>query len=567
MEIKLDPTIEDIINQIYKIDSSILREIEQRNQLAEAGRSSYVNTLNNAPKKIEEPVDTDSTIKNIEQNLKYELELKTRELNGILDLLAQVDLKIDKVDVEIENIEKQSLTLINEINTAINQIKEAYEQRIAAGCLSDLIWENNGELNSNYNPENPITVKNYKVVKNPEQKQEINYYGIKYYQKPLNRDYGFTIVLDFNGSIKSESNNLAVLTPDIIENIQIGDQIADNVSEPQLFGSNIFPAVIGIGTTQVLGITTSNYASISIGSSILAITGTGTTENILIGNYVVNPNLFSENTQIIGFGTTVVSISYASANPSGFITTDITVSSAILNKNAIGLATDALIGIGTYSSYPSIILDANSTYELNDFQFTLIRTTGNIEDDFDYTKSPLDPVKIAISNSVQIGLGHSSVLINNGASSIPVNWREVLQEPEPVVGNEKAIYYVGISSWPYNPEIGYAEEGKIYRFSGDSSAIYTGVSPVFGFDPQNNSECVSLASSITAAQNNLEVVKQRNLSKIQQLIIAANSLRKARDKQEQIAWAYLQSSSYIRKDIYDLTNQINSITSIDYESL
>lgn len=567
MEIKLDLDVERIINEKYSIDASVLREFEERNQIAIQAKASFNSQYADAPTRPQEPLDTDSTIQNIEQNLKYEIELKTKELNSTLDLLAQSDLKIDKIDLEIQKIEGESLKLVDEINAEINKIKAAYEFRVTAGCVSDLIWSEIGGPIIYYNDSgNPVSLKNYRVIKNPSQKSEINYYGIKYYQRPLNRDYGFNVEFDFNGTIGVGQSTLAVLTPNIIQNIKVGDQVSDNVDTPESFGLGAFPSIVGIGTTQLLGITTSKYASISIGSSILAITGIGSTQNILINDYVTNQTIFDADTKVVGFGTTVATISYTSSS-SGFISTDVVVPSVLLNKNAIGVATDVLIGFGTYSNYPSLTLSSNSLYNLNNVNFSLIRSIEDINTNFNYTKSPIDPVKIAISNTTQLGLGHSSILINNGSSSIPVNWREVLEDSEPEVGNEKAIYYVGISSWPHNPNIGYAEEGKIYNFTNDITASYTSTSPVFGVDPQNNSNCISYASSITTAQNNFEAVKQRNLSRIQQLIAAANSLRKVRNKREMSAWAYLQSSSHLRKEIDELKQQYDTIISVDYESL
>jgi hypothetical protein len=70
-----------------------------------------------------------------------ELDYKTAEVQMIKDQLTLMDVKIDRYDTIIGNIDKQIIPLVDEINVAITSVKTAYDNRIAAGCRSDLYWE------------------------------------------------------------------------------------------------------------------------------------------------------------------------------------------------------------------------------------------------------------------------------------------------------------------------------------------------------------------------------------------------------------------------------------------
>lgn len=562
MDNKLDPTIENIINQTYTIDSSILRQIEERNQISNSAKSSMLNVINGSPKKIEEPIKTDSPIKNIDQNLDYEYKLKEKELNDTLGFLAELDIQIDEVDGVIQKIDKQALELISEINSAINDVKTAYEERINVGCKNDLIWTPVVPFNGLYNG-NSTKIDSYVAIKSVGVITS-NYYGIKYYQKPSNRDYGFNVISEFNGTISIGSSLIAVLIPNSINDIQEGDRITDNVDGSSAFPFSALPIAVGVGTTtvDVLGIVTSQIGYVSSGTTAI---GIGSTANISIGQYLINESLFSTDTKVVGFGTTVVQITYADTGS----TVPVTIPSIKLSNSAIGIGTNVTIGFGTYTKYPAINLNVNSSAAISNGTFSVIRLTEDITKDFDYTKSPLDPVKIGIVNSNKIGLGHKSTLISNGESSKPANWREVLNRPEPLVGNEKATYYSGNTSWPivqgYGYGYGYAQEGVVYTFTDGGTPTYTSVSPT-GKNP-SGAICVAYGNSCTYAENKLEEIKQRNLPQIEKLVAASNYLRRSRDKDELKAWSYLQSASYTRLQLNELQESLNSIRSVDYDSL
>ena len=204
--------------------------------------------------------------------------------------------------------------------------------------------------------------------------------------------------------------------------------------------------------------------------------------------------------------------------------------------------------------------------------FTAIRRTADITTNFNYTNTPVDPVTVGIINSQRVGIGHKAQLINNQANPGPAQWRQVLGEPEPNIGAGSLSYYTGQELWPCistsSPITGlevitYQPEGAICNFKGTQTPTYTEISPT-GI---SNSTCVSYASSITAAENNLQIIIDRNVPQIATLIYAAATLRASRDSNEAKAWSYLQSASYLRSEINNTQSNINSLNNFDYNSL
>ena len=63
--------------------------------------------------------------------------------------------------------------------------------------------------------------------------------------------------------------------------------------------------------------------------------------------------------------------------------------------------------------------------------------------EFESSKNPVDPVEIGIARGVNIGKGHKLELTNNGDPDIIAKWREILDQPEPLVGAGRVEYYVG----------------------------------------------------------------------------------------------------------------------------
>ena len=566
MEIKLDTFIEDAINKNYQIDTSVFKDIEARRQSSEGAKNSITNILETAPTKPPAPESSQSASTQLINNANYNIQLKEKQLQSILDLLSLLDTSIDKVDELVVKLDSKALTLIDEINSAMESVKVTYNERIDVGCRNGLVWNFIG-TSTGYDgtASTSRTFSDYEVIDDPSQRVVLNKYGIKYYQKPSNRDYGFNIISEFTGSISVGSSNLAVISAGGTTSIQIGDTITDNLSTPQAFNIGSLPEVVGFGSTSILTTRTNIGANVNLGSNIIAHTGIGTTSSIAIGDYVTNLNVFSENTQVVGFGTTTTIIQYKDVGLSTITSISLVVPSVILNKVSISSATSATIGFGSYISYSSLLLSGQSNITSFNNTFTAIRQTSDITENFNYTNSPIDPVTIGILDSQRVGIGHKTEIVNNGFSPGPSQWRQVLSDPEPRVGPGTVTYYTGNIQWPYDLLYGYATKGQIYRFNTNTPPTYSLISPT-GNDP-TGTLCNTYSSNITVAESRLQSIINNNIPEIQKILSAASNIRKSRDTDEMQAWAYIQSASYIRMEMNDLKSDIDTLSSIDYDSL
>ena len=79
--------------------------------------------------------------------------------------------------------------------------------------------------------------------------------------------------------------------------------------------------------------------------------------------------------------------------------------------------------------------------------FSVIRTEEDIDSNFDFTKSPLEPVTVGIVEN-NAGLGHKVEIVNNGDPKGPEQWMEQRKDPEPNIGAGHVEYYIGNTSWP-----------------------------------------------------------------------------------------------------------------------
>lgn len=572
MVIKLDKRNQCTIDRLYASPASIFKENDSRVRKFKEKEKEAQTILNEAPEEIKEPEKTDSFTQNLINDAKYQLKLKENELATIKDLLLKLDVSIDETDEVIQNIDKCANVLIDEINEQITVIKSLYDERVSIGCRNSLRWEyvRDGVVRFSAN-DSPTPVSVYEVVEDVG-KIENHYYGLKYYRKPLNIDYGFTAIKDFTGYIKKQSNELAIIGSGGTSKIQIGDKITNDLdgNDTSTFTTNVSPSVIGFGTTSVIGIHTSISGIISLGSTILAVTGIGSEENpdlddydIKLNDYVVNLTGIATDSKVIGIGTTSISVSYIN-NSGNLINVNAIYPSVILDKQAFESVNNEIIEFGTYSTYPSLILNDTATATVDMDIFDVVRQTEDLSLEFDPTKSPFSPVTIGIiKNKNQFGYGHTVKLINNGHPSKPREWNIFMNEDEPKVGNEPAVYYEGNTAWPIYNGVHVTKPGSFYSFYNTNPVVLgtatTNRAP--GFDPinPNSQTCISYASSITAEEAKLEVIKDNNLKRIQKLISAASVLRTNRDSQELRAWGFLQSIAYLQSEIKTLKDYVETL--------
>ena len=353
-----------------------------------------------------------------------ELDYKITEVQTLKDQLTLMDVRIDRYDTIIGNIDKQIIPLIAEINVAISSVKTAYDARIDAGCKSDLYWELTST--KSYIGNLPIEEIVYTCKKNPSVGITSGYYGAKYYRRPHNQDYGSNIVREFLGTIGSGTTTLAVFGVNETQNLLVGDNIVDNIDNPVVFSSVNLPKIVGFGTTSIAGVTTDFGGYVSSGSTIIANIGIGTTIGINIGDSISLTGILTTGTKVVGFGTTTITVNNVWNPGTGtFISTSAITNSLIISISAVGTGTGTF-KVGPLVTYPTLILDKSAQTNASNVNFTNIRSTQTDSTTFDYTNNPINPVTVGILNSNTLGLGHKLVRINNGSPIGPFQWQEVM---------------------------------------------------------------------------------------------------------------------------------------------
>jgi len=519
------------------------------------------------------------------QELREELESKKVQREALVSQLTLFDVFIDKFDDLIVNMDKDALTFIHNINQAIIPVKNAYDERISSGCRSDLRWK----IISSWSPStnrfsSSVGVTSYykfQVVKNENTYSFTPYRGIKYFQKPLNRDYGSNLVGVFSGSISTGSTILAITDTNLRQDlIEVGDNIIDSVTNPIVFNSSNIPSVVGFGTTSIVGVVTTLVGGITAGSTVFAHYGPGvSTVGVNTGMLFQCPNVI--NATIVGFGTTSFDIEEL-GNDGEFVTISVPCDAVVLSDQAQQTAEENVFTVGILTTVQSISLSTVAVASTENQLFNVIRP-GDIDIEFDFTQSPLEPLTIGIVNSSTLGVGNSAFFDASGNPNQTSTWApsssyfnsstNTTVNPEPSVGAGRAEYYIGTFSWPVivncsgtAPFIActsqIASEGTIaITTSSTSSGI--GTTNRSGPDP-NGSFCNGLTQNITNAINNLTQVLAQNESRIQPIINATKALRSNRDSKELRAWSILQAIGSITKDIKRIEGDLNSLNNIDF---
>lgn len=559
----------------------------------------------------------------IVNDLKSEIESKVNQRTAILSQLALLDIQIDKYDDIIINMDREVIGLISPMNNSINQVKSSYEAVITSGCKTDLAWvevdrwtqkvqAGAGDGAVLYD----VEFIKYEVQKNPAAAIETPYYGIKYYRKPSNRDYGSFLIADFYGNVSNGSTIIAVIDEEgVPEEIQIGDFITDSIDTPQIFDASDLPTVVGFGTTQSVGIITSLIGGIENGSSSFAHFGAGSLNGVTTGMVLINPDCLSDNTLITGFGSTEVIVPYYTSG--GILTSGIlTCTSIFLDKPATSTVAEGDFNVGIVTVYPSIFISTTASSDGSSTLFTAFRA-GDLDDidkDFDPLKDPNAPLKIGIIDASTLGLGHSVFYDNSGEPSelqsynpnktyvdtryesknkclfkndgtprANTEWdnvnKQCIKKPEPDVGAGKAVYYEGSDNWPIvrtpildanNTIIGYNETyanfGDILTIS-NASGITTGVNigyTLYGPTGQCSSgQLSSLASNINSAESASQFTIEQNSSGASGVVDSSKALRRQRSEKELYAWSLLQASSSLRQQIEVLQKEYDTLVATD----
>jgi len=429
-----------------------------------------------------------------------ELKDKKTQRESLLDQLSLADVEIDKIDELIVNIDKDIPPLLDKINVKIQAHVDAYEAWIEHGCKSDLQWVYIGTVDWGDEDADEYEARFVGIT--------TGFYSVKYYQSPKDRDYGSNLIAGFRGNIGQGSTVLAVTSAGGLEdpsfnNIKIGDEITDDLEGPEVFPIGSFPKVVGFGRTNTnSGISTTLSGYIAIGSTELYNTGIGTNQDIPILSGIAYTNYLPYNTVVTGFGNTQISVKIQKPDPSDGnkvkeFTLTKTVTSYILSNAAVGTAhSGSVFQVGLTVNVPSLILGTACTSQNGDNKdYYAIRTEADVDSAFDWNKYPNDPVRIGNISSSRVGMGHSSILVDDASSFTtypagPFTWHsnkratfsslpsraidelnknsEPFDEatltihPEPKQGGGSIRVPTGVDSWPCLVD----EDGDSYSFGG-----------------------------------------------------------------------------------------------------
>jgi len=385
---------------------------------------------------------------------KEELEFKKQEKEQLLEQLALYDVRIDRYDAVIENMDRSLLPGIAEINAGATAAAAAYESRVSTGCKSDLAWVQTGQRTFRVGFTSVVTETIYEVKKDSSTYTQYGKWGIKYYRRPKNQDYGSNIVSEFYGAISAGTTNLAIVQAGVAGTVGIlpGDLITDDLENPTVFGINNLPNIVGFGQSTLVIETKIFNGKVTIGSTVIAQAGVGDTTQIQVGNRIIGTSVLPFETTVVAISSAPIDIEIWDFDFGGFITTSVTVPSLVISNPALG-STTIDFAIGITSTYDSFLIDVPASQDVNPSDptnFTIIRTTQSVLDEFDATNNPIDPVTVGIMNESTVGFGHSVVRVSSTAPPGPFQWREVLGDfdPEPECGAGFVDWYEGTTQWP-----------------------------------------------------------------------------------------------------------------------
>lgn len=529
----------------------------------------------------------------IAKRLREARETTKDESTALTEQLAIIDAVIDEYDEVINKLDNKLPGYIQPLNTRVQQVSNAYHARISHGCRNDLTWINVGSGRMNYFGGGEQDVIVYEVQKDPSTFRFLGFYGAKFYKFPKNRDYGSNVVdtidkADANvGStalilLDFDAESQAGLTTGVRSGIQTGDFITDDLDNPEIFLAGAGTSVVGTGLTDyaaynypVSGFCTTSDDKIYSDQKIGIITSFNIGDEVYGDQFKSGAGIIATGTTITGFGTAVGIVTIA--NDAGISTgVEVVLDFMTLSKPVTGTI-DANIGttfyVGMVSSYYFAELSAEPVVSGLGSSFLIIRQdTSDII--FDSSKNPIDPVEIGIAEGKNIGKGHKLELTNNGDPKIIAQWKEVQEEPEPLVGAGRVEYYVGNFQWPTittrnadgDVSSTHAVIGqRVIVGSGASvgtSIGYTGT-PVSGSIP---GDCGDYDTAIVTAENNLAEEIAQNVPIINHYINGADALRELRNDDETSAWGLLQCLGYNSDKAARQLGQAEAIEDFDWEN-
>ena len=532
--------------------------------------------------------------KKIAKRLRDSNDTQKQEGKVLAEQLALTDALIDEFDEIIIKLDSKLPPLIDPINTAITAVQNAYLERISHGCRSDLAWVQVGTSEfSRFGGDDDEEVQVWECQKDSGTYQFLGFYGAKYFKYPKNMEYGANVVETIdNADVNVGSTAMVIFDADAEyltgfttgrnPGIRTGDLITDALINPTIFPSGNATSVLGFGLTPypaevypLSGFCTSGDNKIYADGKI------GIFTHFSVGDFVYGDTgksgggMVASGTTITGISTAVGIITYT--DNTGITSAAQMVLNVFELSNAVSITVNKDIGtsfyIGIVSDYYFANLSQQPTTAGINSSFIVVRP-GDIEDlQFESSKNPIDPVEIGIAKNVNIGKGHQLDLINNGDPNITAQWRQVIEDPEPAVGNGRAEYYVGTTNWPTYSTVDEDGSPSSTTYATEGQRIFIGVG---GTDAGGNAigyanvppggsipgDCGTYDNAIVVKTQEMNELINANVPKINHYINGAKAMRSLRNEDETRAWGFLQAIGYINSR--QKTNEKNALAIEDY---
>ena len=531
----------------------------------------------------------------IAKRIREDRETTKTETTALAEQLALTDVKIDEYDELIIKLDKKLPPLIDPINVKINAVQKAYLDRISHGCRSDLAWVQVQTSEKRYYNNNKRPTVTYQVQKDANTFRFLGYYGAKFYKFPKNMEYGANVVETLDKADANMGSSALILLDSDAETlagfttgkagIQTGDFITDSLDDPTVFTAGAATSITGFGLTQyaaynypVSGFCTSGDNKLYGDEKIGFITSFNIGDEVYGDALKSGAGVIAAGTTITGFGT-AVGMTTVFDSVTGVTTgVEVVFDFATLSQVVTG-SIDREIGtsfyVGIVSGYYFAELSAQPVSPGIGSAFLVIRPGDITNIDFESAKNPIDPVEIGIAQGANIGKGHRLELTNNGDPNIVAKWREILDEPEPLVGAGRVEYYQGTFQWPTittrnadgDVNTTHATLGQTLVITGigtNTTAIgYTGTPPA-GAIP---GDCGAYDTAIVDAESEMNDLIQQNTPKINHYINGADSIRSLRSDDETTAWGFLQAIGYNNAKAARQLTQAESVEDFDWDDI
>ena len=435
-----------------------------------------------------------------------------------------------------------------------------------------------------------------------------NYYGLKYYVDPYQKDIGDTFVTSFIGTISAGSNLLTVMSPvgstgqdpgmsPIYKTGQlvVCDDDAVLTTPTKIIGINTGSADLAqIPTTGAAGVVTTNVSTVnvltidpvaglgvsafdSISFSVLDNPSTGPVGSI--NDVTSNGEVYKPSqkyhavpctSNLGGEGATFSVFTNASG---GIATTGIStitggVAPDIIGAGGLGYSVGERITIAGTSIGMGAGTTANDvTFTLRNIQDGRFRYAFLLHEDPIYWPKPSDPQTVGIMQTSNIGIGGRITLDNSGDPKgsqswdpalegvelpmDPTNYRILTKVVAPSVGADKSYWKVGFQTAPNNPGSIYnAYEGQDigYVEPSDFSSLLVTLSACSSDSNTNISNAIGILTTKEASFTN-----QDGRNKI--MVDATNALRVERNELCMRIWGN-------RTALGDLNNSITRLESL-----